>query len=206
MMVKDLRCEFISWQQVYGMCRRLAISIRESGFQPDLVVAIARGGYVPARVLCDFLEIGSLTGFRIEHYKAGADRQPETRIISGIGLDITGMRVLLVDDVSDTGDTLAKAVPFLLAQGASEVKSALLLHKKGSSVVPDYYAEKIIQWHWIIYPWAVIEDVGAFLGRLDKPPSTVAEAEVMLQEEYGANVPVPILEDIFAMGNHSFSR
>ncbi len=196
---KDLRCELITWERVYRMCRHLAASIREAGYRPDLIVAIARGGYVPARVLCDFLEIGNLTGFRIEHYKAGADKQAETRITSGLGLDITGMRVLLVDDVSDTGDTLAKAVPYLLAEGAAEVKSALLLHKEGSSVIPDFYAERIIEWHWIIYPWAVIEDIGAFLQRLEQPPATVAEAEARLEKEYGVTVPNRILKDIFSL-------
>ena len=198
-MEKRFRCELISWQRVYEMCRTLAKAIRENDFRPDIIIAIARGGYVPARVLCDFLEIGTLTGFRIEHYKAGASKQPETKITSGLGMDITGMKVLLVDDVSDTGDTLAKAVPYLIAQGAAEVKTALLLHKVGSTVIPDFYAERIIEWHWIIYPWAVIEDIDAFLKRLPTPPQTEKEAADRLEKDYGMRVPLPVLEDIFAL-------
>ena len=51
-----MRCELVTWGQVYRLSWRLADLIRKSGFAPDLIVAVARGGYVPARLLCDFLD------------------------------------------------------------------------------------------------------------------------------------------------------
>ena len=56
-MQEQLRCELISWAEVERLCQRLAGLIKETGFRPDLVIAIGRGGYVPARLLCDYMHI-----------------------------------------------------------------------------------------------------------------------------------------------------
>ena len=56
-MQEPIRCELISWTAVQHLTRSLAAKIRASGFRPDVVVAIARGAYVPARLLCDHLDI-----------------------------------------------------------------------------------------------------------------------------------------------------
>jgi len=59
----------VSWATVHGLARRLAAKIADSGYRPDLIVAIGRGGYVPGRLLSDWLGIMDLTSFKIEHYR-----------------------------------------------------------------------------------------------------------------------------------------
>src|SRR5512147_855885 len=90
-----MRCELITWSQVYRLAWRLADRIRRSGFKPDLIVAVARGGYVPARLLCDFLDIYDLVSIRIAHYEGSSRRQPAARLASPLPLEARGLRVLL---------------------------------------------------------------------------------------------------------------
>ena len=128
-----LRCELISWNEVERRCHRLADQIRLSGYQPELIIAIGRGGYVPARLLCDNLYLMALTSIKIEHYLAGADRQREALVRYPLKADIHGLRVLLVDDVNDTGDTLVVALQHLREFNPAEIRTAVMHQKTGTS-------------------------------------------------------------------------
>lgn len=192
-----LRCEVVSWGEVSRLASRLAGRIREAGCHPDIVVAIARGGYVPARLLCDHLNLYNLTSLRIAHY-IGAKASGRAHLISSLGEDIRGKSVLLVDDVSDSGDTLQLAVEHIETLAPRELRVAVLHHKQGASLVPDFYGQRVIHWRWITYPWAVIEDLGGFLRRMSPVPTTIDEAAARLQQDYHIRVSRRILQDILA--------
>jgi hypothetical protein len=134
-----MNCELVTWSGVERLCRRLAGLVRESGYRPDLVIAIGRGGYVPARLVCDWLNITGLTSIRIEHYLSGANRQQEAVIRYPLKAAISGLRVLVVDDVNDSGDTLEVATRHLHAFLPGEIRTRLLpalqwiIMPKGSS-------------------------------------------------------------------------
>ena len=193
------RCEFVSWHRTYQWARQLAIKIRATGFKPEVIVAIARGGYVPARILCDFLNIYKLASIRIVHYGAGGRKKKSAKLASPLNVDVRGLRVLVVDDLIDTGLTLRIALEHIRSCGAAEVKSATLLYKKTADSEPDYYIRKVIKWRWIIFPWAVMEDLSEFIRRMDRLPATPQEAEVKLKKEYAVKVPKQILEDIYRL-------
>lgn len=190
------RCELVSWQRFHVLARRLAHRVRVSGYQVDTLVAIGRGGYLPARILSDFLNVLDLTSFKIEHYHATRKgRRAEVRY--PLHADLSGRRVLLVDDVTDSGDTFAVALEHLAACGPpAEVRTAVLHHKVVSSYVPDYYAQKVVKWCWIIYPWAVAEDVGSFIGAMSPPPADADEIGRRLASEYGIRLHPRLLLDI----------
>jgi hypoxanthine phosphoribosyltransferase len=196
-MESKIRCELISWNGMYQLARRLALNIKKVRFKPDIVVAIARGGFVPARILCDFLDIGNLTSLRVVHYTGGAYRQKRARLTESLGVDVRGMKVLVVDDVSDTGDTLKITRLHLDSFAPAQVRFAVLHHKMVSSVEPDYYAKKVVKWRWIIYPWAVYEDVTGFLSAMENPPGSPDEAARRLERDYSIKVPVRVLADIY---------
>jgi len=103
--VQSFRAEYVSWPKMAAMGRTLAGRILASGFRPEVIVAIARGGYVPARILCDYLEVSELAGLRIVHYRAGANKEKRARLVAPLNLPVAGKRVLLVDDLIDTGET-----------------------------------------------------------------------------------------------------
>jgi hypoxanthine phosphoribosyltransferase len=197
-MTEQLRCELISWAQVERLCQRLAGLTRESGYRPDLVIAIGRGGYVPARLLCDYLHIMGLTSIKIEHYLSGADRQEETVIRYPLKADISDLRVLVVDDVNDTGDTLEAATQHLQAFQPGEIRTAVMHHKTVTRFEADYYARKIIKWRWLVYPWAVTEDVSAFLQRLTPVPDSLEDARQLLAERFNIRLSRQRLRDIYA--------
>ena len=196
-MEKNFRCELISWRRVYILARKLAYMINGDNFQPDVIVAIARGGYVPARILCDFLDVNILASIRIEHYLPGANKQKIAKLADPLVIDIKGKNVLVVDDVNDTGETLEVAVHHLKEFSPQDVRVAVLNQKTISGFSPDYFAHKIIKWRWLIYPWAVMEDISGLLAKLDSPPSTTEKAASVFLEKYRCKVPLQLLEDLF---------
>ena len=192
-----MRCELISWTEVHRLCRRLASLVKASGYRPDIVVAIGRGGLVPARLVCDCLEIMALTSIKIEHYLSGSSRQAQAVIRYPLCMDIRDQRVLLVDDVNDSGDTLQLAIAHLNTFHPGEVRTAVIHHKTTTRLDVDYYARKIIKWRWLIYPWAIHEDVSAFHNRLSPPPISLEKAQQQLADQYGIRISQRCLRDIY---------
>lgn len=160
------KCDLLSFNDVIKLSKILSRKIKASGYLPDLIIAIGRGGYVPGRLICDFLLFSDLTSMKIEHYTRAADMQPEAKIRFPISVDISGRKVLIVDDVTDTGETLTLAVDYVQSLGPAEVRTAVLQHKTCSPFVPDFYAQKITRWRWIIYPWARYEDLAGFAEKI----------------------------------------
>lgn len=198
MVHKSIRCDLITWDEVCRLAKRVAREIRRSGFRPDIVVAIARGGYVPARLLCDLLDLYQLDSVGIRHYQAGAHRTPEAWLWSPLSAAVQGLDVLLVDDVSDTGDSLRLALEHVLGLGPRSVKVAVLHHKEVSSVVPDFYGKRVLSWRWLIYPWAVMEDLSGFLAAMEPAPPTAERLVERLQIDHGIKVSKRLAADVLA--------
>ncbi len=194
-MARPFRCELVSWRRVTALTRRLAQHIAAAGFAPDVIVAIARGGYVPARLLADYLDVMDLVSLRVEHYTAGARKRRHARVVQPLNIALAGKRVLIVDDVADTGDTFVLARAHVAARRPAAVHTAALHYKTGSVFEPDFYAERLTAWRWINYPWARIEDIAGFIARLRPRPTTVAAAARRLDREFGLRAPSALVED-----------
>lgn len=204
MIPDSFRCEMVGWERAARLSRLLAEKIRASGYRPDVVVAIGRGGYVPARIVCDSLLIGAMTGITIEHWGPGAEKKEEATIRYPLAADVAGLAVLIVDDVTDTGETLRVATGYVEGFSPREVRTAVLHHKSISAVLPDYYAGYVGDWRWVTYPWAAHEDLVGFAGKvLPATPVTVAEVAAALEETYevraGAEEILAALADLVAL-------
>ncbi len=196
--LQGIPCEVISWESFYRMSQRLARTIHTSWFRPDLIIAIGRGGYLPARILSDYLDVLDLASIKIEHYHA-MHREENARIRYPLAARVEGRRILLVDDVSDSGDTFDVAIRHIRQHGEPlELRTAVLHHKIVSQFVPDYYAKEVKTWRWIIYPWAIIEDLGSFLRDMDPAPESVDEFAARLVEQHGIVVERSLLEHVMA--------
>ncbi|MCK5386828.1 MAG: phosphoribosyltransferase, partial [Gammaproteobacteria bacterium] len=136
----SLKVELVSSAMVTRLCRKLAHKIQDSGFNPDIVICIARGGYIPARLICDYLNIYNLTSIRIKHY-TGSTKSETARLLEPLSIDIKGMNVLLIDDIDDTGDTLKLAQDYLKGLNPQEIMVAVLHHKIISTLTPDFFAQ-----------------------------------------------------------------
>ena len=198
-MADRLCCELVSQEAVYDLVYKLAGQIRASDYHPDLVVAISRGGFTPARVLCDVLGLFNLTSIRVVHYRKAAVREKQAYVKYPLCMDITGQRILLVDDVNDTGDTLEVARAHLESLGPTEVRIAVLHEKAHSPVRAEYVAESLDEWHWLIYPWAVVEDVGGFLKEMTPPPDDPGKASDWLEKTYGLQLSNDQLERLLSL-------
>ncbi len=197
-MTEKMRCELISWTEIERLCRQLAMLIKNSGYRPDIVVAIARGGYVPARLICDYLDLMSLASIKIEHYLSGASRQEQALIRYPLCVDIENLNVLLVDDVNDSGDTLKVAADQLQSFNPEQVRIAVIHNKAVSDFPVDYHARKVVTWRWLIYPWAVKEDVSSFIQCLAPRPGTLEQAQKRLKEEFDINISLRQLKNVYA--------
>ncbi len=171
MPVECFRCYLVSWDEVYKLTETLVFKIKHSGFKPDIVIGIARGGLVPARIVCDFLLQKNLVCIKAEHWGI-ASMLGEAKITYPLPVDISGKKVLVVDDVVDSGDTCAVVMKHIAEKNPSEVRTAVLHYKTSSTFVPDYWAEKQAEWKWIIYPWALYEDITGFIERVLAHPMT----------------------------------
>jgi len=200
-------CDLVTWNEFYDLAKSLSRLIKSSGWRPDLVVAIGRGGYVPARVVCDFLVFDLLTSMKVEHWGIGAQKRDEALVRFPLATGVSGQRILIVDDVTDTGDTLTTAVGYVESLGPKETRTAVLQHKISSEFEPDYYSEKITEWRWIIYPWAVHEDLVGFTERVLKGSGIPLSADQIRADlkrrfdiDLGKDQMAEILEDLMALG------
>ena len=198
-----MRCELVSWEQFRSLARQLALLVQSSGYQPDMIVAIGRGGYMPARLLSDYLDIYNFSGFKIEHYRA-AQKQAEARIRYPLSADVKGLKLLLVDDVSDAGDTIEVALAHLHERGPpTEIRTAVLHHKAVSSFVPDFCAAEVTEWRWLIYPWAILEDVSGFIRELGLTDASPERMQAAIEADYGVQISGEILSDANALVRHA---
>ena len=160
------RCEILSWMRVVRDAKSLSKMIKDSGYNPDIVVAIGRGGYVPARIICDYLLIRDLTSIKVEHWGIAATQTEKAVIKFPLCTDIKDRSVLLVDDITDTGETLRVSRDHLKGFNPKEVRTAVLMHKTCSAIVPDYFVNKVVKWRWVIFPWHIWEDLMGFVKRI----------------------------------------
>ncbi|MDD5269039.1 MAG: phosphoribosyltransferase [Methylococcales bacterium] len=194
-----LPCTFITWEEVYSSCHQLARQLRKANFRIDVIVAIARGGYVPGRLLSDMLGIYDLACFKIEHYQ-GAYKQQEAFVKYPLNADINGRNVLLLDDVCDSGDTFEVGIEHIRHCGTvNEMRTAALYLKIVSRFIPDFYAEKVNEWRWLIYPWAVNEDLSSIIADMQLANADVTLLQRLIKQRHGIDVSRPQIEDALTL-------
>lgn len=159
-MPDKFRCVITNWDHVYNLCRNIANDVNISGYKPDTVIALARGGWVAGRVVCDFLGINDLVSLKIEHYTGTAIAGAEPIIRYPITTDaISGKKVLIIDDIADTGKSIIYSNNYINTHNPKETRTAVLQYLTTSSIKPDYCGEVLTEFGWIIYPWNFMEDM-----------------------------------------------
>jgi hypoxanthine phosphoribosyltransferase len=147
--------ETLTWNDFGVASRDLAKAVLASGFEPEIVVAIARGGLLLAGGIAYALGVKSCGAVNAEFYTGVGERLPDPIMMPPL-LDeasIEGKRVLLVDDVSDSGRTLAMVVQLLEVAGA-DVRTVCLYSKPGTVYEPTYVWKRTDR--WINFPWSVL--------------------------------------------------
>lgn len=165
--------ERLDWAGYGDAARELAGQVVADGYRPDVVLSIARGGLVVAASLAYALAVKSCFVLNVEYYTGVDQRLPAPEVLPPI-LDLdeaAGARVLIADDVADTGHTLA-LVRGLCVDRVADTRIAVLYAKPGSVVDSDYVWRRTDR--WIEFPWSsapplVSEPSSPWLGRRDGP-------------------------------------
>lgn len=176
------RFEVPSWEQIYAMLLDLTRKIRNDKFNPDIIVGVSRGGWIPARVLSDLLENPEIANVKAEFYLGVAETKREPIITQSVSVDVKDMKVLVVDDVSDTGKSLRLVKAHLLEQGAKVLKIATLYYKPCSVTMPDYYEKKTRD--WIIFPWERKEALRKVVEKFQQSGKSAEDTKQLLTK-YG---------------------
>jgi len=153
----DIEFEVPTWDEIYEMLLNLAEKIQKDKFRPDLIVGICRGGWPPARVMSDLLGNPKMANISIEFYVDVAETKSKPMLTQPVSVPVKGKKVLIMDDVADTGKTLKVVKEHLFSRGAEEVKIATIYYKPWSTVIPDYYEKETRR--WVVFPWERKETV-----------------------------------------------
>ena len=156
----DFDCTITNWEYIYGLCRTVADEVKRAEFEPDVVVALARGGWFAGRCLCDFLGLDDLTSLKMEHYVGTGVKadEPQVRYPMPEG-SVEGKDVLIIDDIADTGGSIHRAQEYVEERDAASIRTATLQLLQTSEFEPDFVGERLEEWTWVVYPWNFIEDM-----------------------------------------------
>jgi len=149
--------EVPTWDQIYNILLNLADKIRKDEFDPDVIVGVSRGGWPPARVLSDLLDNPNLANIRVKFYLGVAETKEEPKLTQPVSIAVVGKKVLVVDEVADTGESLKLVKEHIINEGADEVKIVTVYYKPWSIIVPDYFGKETRS--WIVFPWEIKETV-----------------------------------------------
>lgn len=156
---------YLPYNTIHKTVQKLAQEIVDSGYDPDVMVAIGTGGFVPARILKTFIERPILT-VGIKYYDDNnlpMDAPRKIQWIDEVEKKLAGKKILLIDEVDDSRTTLEYCLRELLRHAPSEIAVAVLHNKRKEKrgVIPNevsrYYAGEEHDDRWIVYPWDAVD-------------------------------------------------
>jgi len=192
-MAADPQYEIPSWNQIYEMLLNQALKIHRDFYKPDIIVGIARGGLVPSRILADLLETRDFAIITIEYYVGIGQRSREPVLKQCLHTQLTGKKVLLVDDVSDGGKSLQLAKNHLEQQGAAEIKIATIYCKPGTITKPDYFEKETSC--WIVFPWEARETLRRIMQKAGSEEATGLEIAKLVKAGLPEHLAERVLKD-----------
>ncbi len=197
-MVDLPRCRRVGWADIDAWADRLAERIRAAGAVPETIVGLTRGGWVPSRLLCDRLGVHHLLSLRARHWGVTATPSGKAELTEGLSGSVAGRAVLVVDDITDTGESLALAEDHVRAAGPARLESATFLHISHSKFVPTYYAEEIPRaaWVWVVFPWNYWEDLATLAARARELGPGIDAVRTTLLDRSGLDVSRADLERV----------
>jgi len=161
--IEEYAREHPSWHAIQQACKDCFVPrIQELGFTPDYIVGLSRGGLIPATILSHITDIPLFPVKYSSKSGHGDNRNHDNHLpylpaeyVSGAAESIQQPSLLIVDDISDTGNTLREVVDFYFNEG-HELATAALYYKELTIPViePDIYWRTIPEdGPWIIFPW-----------------------------------------------------
>lgn len=153
--MSDQKYLSLTWDDIYKQCEVIASKIKSNPKNiPDTIIAIGRGGMIPARILSDMLNVKNVQMYNIQMYTGVNTKGAITQSFNG---NVYKCNVLLVDDIVDSGKTIDCAITNISGRDANSIRVASLLCKKSVTRKPSYYADDCENDVWVVYPWEIKE-------------------------------------------------
>jgi hypoxanthine phosphoribosyltransferase len=130
---------WLTWQDIEDLTERLAQQIQNANFKPDIIVAVPRGGFIPARILADIFDVKNLISFP-------EGLLPDDRV--------GPHKILVVDEICDTGKTVIQ-----IQRVRPSWKIATLHTRSTAPVRPNFPGYLLEGSEWIVYPWEKCEEI-----------------------------------------------
>ena len=186
----EFKCVLPTWDYIYDRCREVSNDVKRDAFEPDVVVALARGGWFGGRCVCDFLGLDDLVSIKVEHYVGTAERGDEATVRYSMPEgSVEDKDVLIIDDIAETGQSIERAQEYVTDRNPGEVRTALLQLLPECDYEPDYVGEELDDWAWVVYPWNFVEDmvelVEKVLTQTDDEEYALGDVRRSLREFYG---------------------
>lgn len=166
----------VNWTSYHEYSRKLAATILTHTETIDRIVAISRGGLTFGHLLSDFLRVPIAT-FTIQSY-TDIQSQGELTITEPLSVPIKGHHILLVDDVSDSGKTLKRAITYLKSFKPKKITTVTMFHKPRSSYRPDFFAKETNK--WILFPYEPTEMILNITQMMQKEGKTKVDIQKFL--------------------------
>ena len=188
-------CAIMSWELFNELAKKVAEKMREDDYRPDFMVGLARGGWVLSRVLCDYLGIKDLVSLKVEHWGVTATPEGMAQIKYPIDIDLTGRNVVVVDDITDTGESMKVAIEHIKKLNPKKLRTAALRNIEGSSFTPDYFGDEIT-WRWVVFPWNFVEDMCNIIPKASEEVKDLLDVQRNLKERHNIELSISEIEDI----------
>ncbi len=144
-----------SWDQMNQLTFEVSKQINQADVKFDRIVTLAKGGWPMTRSLIDFTNIPEIASIGIKFYSGINQRLSEPSVYQDIPVSVKNEKILLFDDVADTGESLIFTEQLLEKRGAKLVKTATIFYKPHSRVKPDFFGEETSA--WIVFPFEPFE-------------------------------------------------
>ena len=186
----EFKATYVSWRDIEEWTKGIMKMIIADDYNPDIIVGIARGGLVPARMVADYLFKKDLLSIKTEHWGVTATMDGKAVLKEKLNYDVSGKKVLIVDDITDTGESMRLSYNYIKSLNPAELKTTSMLYVNGSSYTPDYYGKGLSkeEWAWFVFPWNVYEDTYNLSKKFMDTPVDVNTLKEKLRENYNLNV------------------
>lgn len=151
---KEIDFRFVSWNDLERYCDQIYSQMVCNNYRPDCIIGLLRGGIVPARIFSDHFNI--LLDFFALDVKLydGINQIREKAKIKAFDGDVRGRKILICDDILDSGKTMDAVLDYLKGE---KIVTATVFWKETAKTKPDYYAEIAKKDEWIVFPFEMAE-------------------------------------------------
>jgi hypoxanthine phosphoribosyltransferase len=144
----------LTWEDIEKLCTQLTDQIYDKVLTTpkfNTIVTISKGGLIPARLIAETLDVQRIVTVGISSYKQ--EKQTKFDVYQTITDPLIGQRVLIIDDIADSGKSLSYVKELINEHNPDSIKICTLHYKSNSSIKPDFFGKKVLNSEWIVYPW-----------------------------------------------------